>query len=212
MSPSRALFAVLLLAGGLCSTLAAQPGIGEPQTEKRQAIQIDDQQIPYALRAAMFLKLLADMQEEPLKDGISSGERLLDTLGLEIDSPTSRGLIETAVAFKAARPPLDPHYIMKLEESASIAAQRARQLELHRLAGEAFGEWLRRLELEGPEIDALLSKLLDSPYVGMTIGTTDPELDMAYIAARARAFEQAVQEKLGYVPGFMRQAGEEGAQ
>lgn len=212
MSSRRVWLAVSLLAVAFCIVVYAQSPNSGQQADQQKVIQLENEQIPYALRATMFLDFLADMQEDvPTKGGSSHRMGLLKTLGMEPGSPATTGLVEAALALKAATPPVDPQKHLELEEAKAIAAQRARQLEIHRLAGEAIGTWLRNRDLEDPEIGSMLSKLLNSPYVDMAIGTTDAELNFALIVAKQRAFEQGLTDTLGYVPALMRTADPEDA-
>lgn len=210
MSQLRILTAGLLLTTVSSATAAQQVDDGS-QAVKRQAIQIEDEQIPYALRATMLLKMLGSMQEQPLADGGNRASRLLTRMGLEADSPAVNGLCEAALAVEAARPAQDPTEYLRLDPEEHRAIQRSRQLEIHRLAGERLGEWLRGLEMGESAVDSLLSQLLDSPYVGMTIGTTDPEIDIEFLAAKVRVFKDALQGTLGYVPGLMTGPNQEAA-
>lgn len=212
MNSRRVWLTVSLLAVIFCIVVYAQSPNSGQQAGQQKVIQLENEQIPYALRATVFLKFLADMPGNvPPKGGSSDRMRLLKTLGMEPGSPATTALVEAALAVKAAAPAVDPQKHLELEEAEAIAAQRARQLEIHRLAGEAIGTWLRNRDVEDPEIGSMLSKLLDSPYVDMAIGTTEAELNLALVAAKKRAFEQGLTDTLGYVPALMRTAGPEDA-
>lgn len=198
-----------VLAVGLCSAVAAREEAVEGPADRPQHVELADDQVPYALRTVIFLRALGDMQQSDMQEGTSRAQGVLARLGLEPDSAAATGLREAAFAFGAAQAPQDPNEHLELEAAALRAAQRGRQLESHRLAGEAVGEWLWNLRADESAIDALMSRLLDSPYLSIAIGTTDPQIDRDFLAAKSQAFEQGLEATLGYVPGLLRQPSRE---
>lgn len=204
----------LILAPALALSFSTA-GFSQPETpqiplsKQQEFIELTGRQVPYAARAAAFLEALAHMQQFDQEDGGSRTSAILSTLGFEPDSVNARELCEVALAMDQSMAPYGPETFQSLEGQDLIAAQRERQLTRFGLAGQGLGAWLRNSATRGSAVDPLLERLLDSPYIAVSIGTTDPEFDFSALTANKRAFEQGLKETLGYVPDRMSHGSEE---
>lgn len=196
----RTIFMVILamlLAGRPTLGQASQPR-GEPGS-LGQATVLPQHEVPYALRAQSLLSSLSLMQSEDQKDGSSTAQTFLSTMGLDPDSEAGRHLLEVAREFREAHPRRKPELG---RDGLPVPRNVGLPLEQYEGAGEAFGRWLGAREAEGWAIEPLIDRLLNNPYSGSTYGSTDGDrksVDQS-VSALEQAFHRGLRREFGYLP------------
>lgn len=193
----------------LAMVIADRPALGQASQPREepgsldQATVLPQHEVPFALRAQSLLSSLSLMQSADEKDGSSTAQTFLSTVGLDPASEAGHHLLEVAREFRDAHPRRKPELG---RDGLPIPRNVGLPLKQYEGAGEAFGRWLRAREAEGWAIEPLIDRLLNNPYIGSTYGSTDGDrksVDQS-VSALEQAFHRGLRRELGYLPKHFR--------